>query len=223
MLSYQVESAGRGKVIANGYRGVIMTVTDIGPAVPETGEDRDGTADAPPGGSTGGEVTAPPVRKNYDQTFPATGIRSFLGNGATYNWDSGHMYSGLQYGTSNGDLSSMAVFGSAISSAITSGGTVTGVWVYVYYDFWYQGSGGDAYIGLHGQTGLTSTAPAKTYAHAASLGWPRAAGRWIKLSTSTWDGFRTGLHRGLTLGGSGGGYERYGYAHDPKIRVTWTK
>lgn len=222
LLSYGVETTGRAKITTAGGRGVFLTVTDMGWAPPETGENRDGTADAPAGGSTGGETTSPTVsKKNYDQTWNATGIRSFLGNGGTYAYNTGYMYSGLQPGTGNGDLSSMAVFPSLTSTL--SGATVTGVWVYVYYDFWYQGSGGDAYIGLHGQAGLTSTAPAKTYAHAVSAGWPRAAGRWVKMSSSTYDGFRTGQHRGFTLGGSGGGYERYGYAHAAKLRITWTK
>jgi len=222
LLSYGVESTGRGKIIANGYRPVMVTVQDMGPALPQTGEDRNGISDAPSGGSTGGETAAPAVRKNYDQTWNATGLRSFMGSGAQYNYapGAGYMYSGLQYGTSNGDMSSMAVF----PSLPLAGATVTGVWVYVYYDFWYQGSGGNAYIGLHGQSGLTGTKPASTYAgFAGSMGWPRGAGRWIKIDSATYPGWAAGTHKGFTLGGSGGGYERYGYAHDPKIRVTWTK
>jgi len=221
LISCKVETAGRAKILANGYRPVMMTVTDIGLAMSQTGEDRNGTANAPAGGNTGGEVTAPAVKKNYDQTWNATGIRSFLGSGGTYAFNTQYMYSGLQYGTSNGDLSSMAIFPSLTSTL--SGATITGIWVYVYYDFWYYGGGGDAYIGMHGQTALTSTKPTKTYSHAVSTGWPRAAGRWIKMSSSTYAGWVSGTHRGITLGGSGGSYERYGYAHDPKIRITWTK
>ncbi|KRE79940.1 hypothetical protein [Arthrobacter sp. Soil763] len=225
LISYGTVSTGRAKIVpsVNG-RTVFLTVTDIGPFVPMTGENRDGTADATTTGAGGStQAPAPAVKKNYDKTWSATGIRSFMGNGSQYGYNTGYMYSGLQYGTSNGDMSSMAVFPSFTATDVTAGSTITGVWVYVYYDFWYYGSGGDAYIGLHGQTGLTGTAPTKTYSHALSAGWPRAAGRWIKLNPATYDGFRTGQHRGFTLGGSGGGYERYGYAHNPKIRITWTK
>ena len=222
LLSYGVESTGRAKITVGGGRSVFLTVQDMGVRVPETGEPRDGAANAPSGGSTGGETAPPTVsKKNYDKTYTATNIRSFRGDGTQYNFNAGYMYSGLSP-AGYGDLSSMAVFPS-FTGDITNGGTVTGVWVYVYYDFWYQGSGGTAYVGLHGQTGLTSTKPAYTYNWATSPGWPRAAGRWIKLSSSTWDGFRTGQHRGITLGGHGGGYSEYGYAHSPKIRITWTK
>lgn len=206
---------GLGKITANNVGPVIFTVEDIGPAVPMTGEAQNGSAD-----SSTVDPTPPPVVKNYDQTWSATGLRSFVGSGGTYAYNTGYMYSGLSP-AGYGDLSSMAVFPSLTSTL--SGATVTGVWVYVYYDFWYNGAGGDAYIGLHGQTGLTSSAPAKTYAFLASTGWPRAAGRWVKLPSSTYAGFVSGQHRGFTLGGSGGGYERYGYAHNPKIRITYTK
>jgi hypothetical protein len=221
LLSYGVESTGRAKITTGGGRSVLIWVKDLGPRLPETGEDRNGTANAAVSSSGGGETTAPTVsKKNYDQTWNASGLRSFLGSGGTYAYNPAYMYSGLSP-AGYGDLSSMAIFPSFTS--ILSGATVTGVWIYVYYDFWYQGSGGNAYIGLHGQTALTSSKPAKTYSHAVVNNWPRAAGKWIKMSSSTYDGFRTGTHRGFTLGGSGGGYERYGYAHNPRIRITWTK
>ncbi|UVF61145.1 minor tail protein [Arthrobacter phage Aoka] len=215
LLAYGA-ARGTGKISAPGANPNFLMVEDLGLAMAQTGEWRDGTAD-----NSTVDPTPPATVQNYDQTWNATGTRSFLGSGGTYSYNTGYMYSGLQYGTSNGDLSSMAVFPSL--TTILNGATVTGVWVYVYYDFWYYGAGGDAYIGLHGQTGLTSSKPAKTYSHAVSTNWPRAAGRWIKMSSSTYDGWRTGQHRGFTLGGSGGGYERYGYAHGAKLRITWTK
>lgn len=221
LLSYAVQSTGRAKITTSGAKTVILTVTDMGIAPPETGEVRNGTANAPSGGSGGGESTAPAVKKNYDRTWNATGIRSFTGSGATYSFQPQYMYSGLQPGTANGDLSSVAVFSSDLWNSL-AGSTVTGVWVYVYYDFWYYGGGGDAYIGLHGQTALGAR-PTKTYSHALSAGWPRASGRWIKISSTTYAGWAAGTHKGFTLGGSGGSYERYGYAHNPRIRVTYTK
>lgn len=222
LLSYGVTSTGRAKITTAGVKPVILTVTDMGWAVPETGEIRNGTANAPASGSTGGETTPPASKKNYDVTWNATGLRSFEGNSPynTYSFNTSYMYSGLSP-AGYGDLSSMAIFPNLTTTL--SGATVTGVWVYVYYDFWYYGSGGSAYIGLHGQTALTSTRPSKTYSHAVSANWPRASGRWIKMSSSTYDGWRTGTHRGFTLGSSGGGYERYGYAHNPRLRITWTR
>lgn len=219
LLGYAVQSSGRAKITASGAKSVFLTVQDMGWAVPETGEARNGTANAPSGGTGGGEITPPAVKKNYDRTWYATGTRSFLGSGGTYNFNTNLMYSGPQPGTSNGDLSSMAVFSSDLWNSL-AGSTVTEVLIYVYYDFWYYGSGGDAYIGLHGQTGLTASRPAKTYSHALSANWPRASGRWIKVPTAGW---AAGTHKGFTLGFSGGGLERYGYAHDARIRVKYTK
>jgi hypothetical protein len=222
LLSYGLfgTATGRAKIIAAGDNSVILTVEDIGPAMAQTGEWRDGTSDAPAGGSGGGESAPPPVVKNYDQTWNATGLRSFTGSGATYAYNTGYMYSGPSP-AGYGDLSSMAIFPNLLSTL--SGATITGIWIYVYYDFWYNNAGGNAYIGFHGWASLTSTAPAKTYAHAVSNNWPKAAGRWVPISSSTFAGWKSGQHRGITLGGSGGGYERYGYAHNPKIRIKYTK
>lgn len=207
--------AGLAKIVADSGRPVILTVEDMGLAVAQTGEYRDGTGD-----SSTVDPTPPAVIKNYDKTYYASGMRSFIGSGAHYQYNAQFMYSGLSP-AGYGDLSSMAVFPSMTGDL--SGATITAIGVYVYYDFWYQGSGGNAYIGLHGQTGLTGTRPAKTYSHSISNGWPRAAGRWIWLPASTYAGFKAGTHRGVTLGGSGGGYERYGYAHDLRIRIKFTK
>lgn len=227
LVSYGTVSSGRSKIVATGSRAVILTVMDIGPQVPMTGEAPNGSGDAAVAGTGGGSGTPPPVVKNYDKTWNATGTRSFVGSGDTYAYNTGYMYSGLSP-AGYGDLSSMAIFGKDTSGAQTilealAGATVTAVGVYVYYDFWYQGSGGSAYIGLHGWASLTSSKPVKTYAHALSSSWPRAAGRWVWLSASTYAGFKSGTHRGITLGGSGGGLERYGYAHNPRIRIKYTK
>lgn len=214
LLSYKAPT-GLAKIAASAIGPVIVTVEDMGLAVAETGELRDGSGD-----SSTVDPAPPVVVKNYDKTWTASGMRSFIGSGAHYNYNSGYMYSGLSP-AGYGDLSSMAIFPSLTGEL--SGATITAMWVYVYYDFWYQGAGGNAYIGFHGQTGLTTTKPAKTYSHAVSNGWPRAAGRWIPISSSTFAGWKAGTHRGITLGGSGGGYERYGYAHDIRIRAKYTK
>lgn len=219
LLSYQVASTGRGKIVANSAQPVIMTVTDIGYAMPMTGEARNGTSNAASGGSTGTETTPPPVVKNYDQTWNATGFRSYQGNGATYAFNTSRMYSGLSP-AGYGDLQSIAVFPSFTS--VLSGATITDVYVYVYYDFWYYGAGGNAPIVLHGSSSLPSTKPTTSFAMLA-VNWPRSAGRWYRLDPATYGGFKSGAWKGFGLGGHGGGYTEYGYAHDPKIRIRYTK
>jgi hypothetical protein len=118
-------------------------------------------------------------------------------------------------------MSSMAVFPNL--TATLSGATVTGVWAYVYFDYWDNPAGSTANIALHGQPALTSSKPALSYdTYAVSANWAQASGRWVKISSSTYAGWVAGAHRGFTLGGSGS-TEPYGLAHNPQLRITWTK
>lgn len=225
-LSYGVETTGRGKIMADAARNVVLTVTDIGLGMSQTGEARDGSANAVSSSTGGGEVTPPAIKKNYDQTWSAlaspNGWRTFDGNGNTYSGgNSAYMYVGYTP-DGLGDKSSMAVFPDLTSTL--AGATVTGVWAYVYFDNWTTPSGTDVYIGLHGQSALTSTMPAMSYVnYAISTGWPPASGRWVKIDASTYGGWASGTHKGFTLNDSGIGTTQYGYAHNPKLRITWTK
>ena len=198
-----------------GQTHLFASVQDLGGTVAGQGQASLG------GGPVGGTAVPPPVNPKVTVTkdFNATGTRSFIGSGATYAYNTGYMYSGLSP-AGYGDLSSMATFPSFTS--LLSGATVNDIWVYVYYDFWYQGSGGTAQISLHGQAALTSTRPAFNGAVTVA-NWPRASGKWVRLPDSTYAAFKSGGWKGIVLGGAGGGYERYGYAHDPKIRIRYTK
>jgi hypothetical protein len=197
-------------------------VTDIGLGMSQTGETRNGSSDATASSTGGGEVTPPAVKKNYDQTWSAlaspNGFRSFNSDGTVYS-DNTYMYSGPPDGLSN--ISSMAVFPDLTSTL--AGATVTGVWAYVYYDYWDNPNGGAAFIGLHGMSALTTFKPTLSYAtNALSASWPQASGRWVKIDPSTYAGWVAGTHKGFTLGNYNG-TQAYGYAHNPQLRVTWTK
>jgi hypothetical protein len=217
-LSYGVESTGRGKIMADAARNVVLTVTDIGLGMTQTGEERNGSADVAAGGTGGGEVTPPAIKKNYDQTWTATGFASFNGDGTSSTGDPSMMACGLG---PNGDMSSMAVFPDLTGTL--AGATVTGVWAYLYFDYWDNPAGSTANIALHGQPALTSSKPALSYAtYAVSANWAQASGRWVKISSSTYAGWAAGTHKGFTLGGSGS-TEPYGLAHNPQLRITWTK
>jgi len=226
LIGYQVATTGRGKIQADGFRPVMMTVTDIGLGMPMTGEERNGSADAASGATGGGEITPPSVVKNYDQTWSAlaspNGWQSFNGDGTVYPGNNAYMYQGPSTLIgSNGDVSSMAVFPDLTGTL--AGATVTGVWAYVYFDYWANSAGGDAYFALHGMSAVTATKPALSYStYAVSTAWPQASGRWIKIDSSTYAGWAAGTHKGFTLGGSGS-TEAYGSAHNPQLRITWTK
>ncbi|WVX87871.1 minor tail protein [Arthrobacter phage Berrie] len=191
------------------------TVVDLGGSVSPTAVASGG------GGTNGGAAPAPPSNPTVTTTkeWTATGTKSYTGSGASYDYNTGYMYSGLSP-AGYGDLRSVAVFPSLTSTL--SGATINDIWIYVYYDFWYYGSGGNAAISLHGHSSLPASNPSLSYSM-TSTGWPRAAGRWVRLPDSTYAGFKSGSWKGFALGGHGGGYTEYGYAHDARIKIRYTK
>ncbi|QNJ56520.1 minor tail protein [Arthrobacter phage Elezi] len=201
-------TTGTASVLKDGNQAYLYsTVTDLG-------QTRTPNAIA----STGGGSSAPaPVTTTKE--WKTTGTKSYTGTGAFYNYNTGYMYSGLSP-AGYGDLRSVAVFPSLTSTL--SGATINDIWIYVYYDFWYYGSGGTAAISLHGYSSLPASSPSLSYSM-SSTGWPRAAGRWVRLPDSTYAGFKSGSWKGFALGGHGGGYTEYGYAHDARIKIRYTK
>lgn len=201
-------TTGTASVLKDGNQAYLYTtVTDLG-------QTRTPNAVA----STGGGSSAPaPVTTTKE--WKTTGTKSYTGSGAFYNYNTGYMYSGLSP-AGYGDLRSVAVFPSLTSTL--SGATINDIWIYVYYDFWYYGSGGTAAISLHGYSSLPASSPSLSYSMSSS-GWPRAAGRWVRLPDSTYAGFKSGTWKGFGLGGHGGGYTEYGYAHDARIKIRYTK
>ncbi|URQ05008.1 minor tail protein [Arthrobacter phage Iter] len=195
---------------------IYSTVVDLGASTAPTAVASGG------GGTNGGAAPPPPSNPTVTTTkeWKATATRSFVGSGGTYAYNTGYMYSGLSP-AGYGDLSSMAVFPSLTSTL--SGATINDVWIYVYYDFWYYGSGGNAAISLHGESALTGSKPGTMSFSMMSNGWPRAAGRWVRLPNATYNGFKTGQWKGFALGGHNGGYTEYGYAHDARIKIRYTK
>ncbi|UAJ15381.1 minor tail protein [Arthrobacter phage Asa16] len=204
----------------NGASGTASVLSDANQAylystVVDLGGSTSPTAIASTGGGTSGTKAPVTTTKEYK----ATSIKSFTGTGAYYNYNTGYMYSGLSP-AGYGDLRSVAVFPSFTSDL--SGATINDVWIYVYYDFWYYGSGGNAAISLHGYSSQPASSPSLSFSM-MSNGWPRAAGRWVRLPDSTYAGFKSGSWKGFGLGGHGGGYTEYGYAHDARIKIRYTK
>ncbi|QOP65149.1 tail protein [Arthrobacter phage Phives] len=203
----------------NGASGTASVLKDSNQAylystVTDLGQTRTPTAIASTGGGSNG---AAPVTTTKE--WKTTGTKSYTGTGASYDYNTGYMYSGLSP-AGYGDLRSVAVFPSLTSTL--SGATINDIWIYVYYDFWYYGSGGNAAISLHGYSSLPASSPSLSYSM-TSTGWPRAAGRWVRLPDSTYAGFKSGSWKGFALGGHGGGYTEYGYAHDARIKIRYTK
>ncbi|WNN93976.1 minor tail protein [Arthrobacter phage Nitro] len=194
---------------------IYSTVVDLGASTSPTAVASGG------GGTNGGAAPAPPSNPTVTTTkeWKTTGTRSYVGSGGTYAYNTGYMYSGLSP-AGYGDLKSVAIFPSLTSTL--SGATINDIWIYVYYDFWYYGSGGNAAISLHGHSSLPASNPTLSFSM-MSNGWPRAAGRWVRLPDSTYAGFKSGSWKGFALGGHNGGYTEYGYAHDARIKIRYTK
>jgi hypothetical protein len=216
LISYGATSPGRGRIIGTPPYSVVMTVEDIGLAPSETGESPNGSGDAattnPP----------PPVSKvNYVKTYYPTATKSYDGSGNQYNYNTAYMYTGLSP-AGYGDMRSLAVFNSNIATDIGSG-TVTKVRVYAYYDHWYNNSGGTADITVYGGSTIPSTLASVTGTVATSTAWPKPGGRWVTLNSSTYAGFKAGTSRGVIFGGKARGYLGYGYLHDVRLEVSYTK
>lgn len=167
--------------------------------------------------ATGGVNSAPP-KINYVKTYKMSDYRSWTGGGTIYNEGSGKLFQGLSP-AGFGDTHSMAYFPSMTGDL--SGATITKIRVYAYFDHWYYNSGGTARIGLHGAASKTSTYSGSF--SIASSGWPNPGGRWVTLPSSTYAGFKSGQWRGVSLMGGDNTYTEYGYAHDLRIEVSYSK
>ncbi|WGH21093.1 minor tail protein [Arthrobacter phage Cassia] len=204
----------------NGATGTASVLSDSNQThIYSTVVDLGGTLSPTAIASTGGGTTGTKAPVTTTKEYKANAIKSYTGTGAWYNYNTGYMYSGLSP-ANYGDLRSVATFPSFTSDL--SGATVNDVWIYVYYDFWYYGSGGNAAISLHGYSTPPGSSPSLSFSM-MSNGWPRAAGRWVRLPDSTYAGFKSGTYKGFGLGGHGGGYTEYGYAHDARIKIRYTK
>lgn len=220
LISYSA-LGGRSKISANSFRPVILTATDIGPAVPETGENRDGSGDAATGTAVEPartDPTPPPIRRTLTYEAAATARRSYTGSGGTYAFNTGKGYQGLSP-AGYGNLKSIWTFPGV--TTLLSGATVNEIWAYFYFEHWYSVSGGKARIRMHGNSSLPATYNGST-AGMDSASWPRAAGRWVKVPTSLYDGWKAGTYRGFALEGDGT-YGTYGIANACRLRIKYTK
>lgn len=193
-----------------------MIVEDIGnnsnisPAIRNSG-----------GGSQfdGDPVPPAPVTQTYTRQWGAYDSRSYTGANAFYNWNTGQMFQGLSP-AGYGNLKSIAVFGDMTGEL--AGATIHYVRVYFNFNHWYYNSGGTARIGVHAHTGLPGSFGSVGPLSVISGGWPKPGARWVELSSSHWDWFRTGAARGVYLEGDGS-YGTYGYADRPTIEIRYTK
>jgi hypothetical protein len=168
-----------------------------------------------------GTVTTAPAAPKVTKTveYAHTSVRSFTGTNAFYNYNTAKGYQGLQPGTGNGNLKSLWTFPSL--TTLLSGATVNEIWAYFYFEHWYYAGGGTARIVVHGNSGQPATYSDLGLA-VTSGSWPRGAGRWVKIPSSLYAGFKTGTYKGFGLEGDNT-YNTYGIANAARIRVKYTK
>lgn len=214
MISFQGMGTGTVHLNGNVNYPICIFVDDVGPLVSDLGQylDGNGTSTPPPD---------PPIKQSYYKEYTLTGASSYQGNGSYYAYNESKMYQGLSPAGA-GNLTSIACFQSMTGDL--AGATITGMRVYLYFEFWYYNAGGTAYLGLHGH----STPPA-TFSHSvsgftASSGWPRPGGRWINIPSAYWAGFKSGAYKGISLQAPGGDYQYYGFASENAIiSASYTK
>jgi hypothetical protein len=188
-------------------------VEDVGPAQHEGGIYNTG----------GAAVTAV---KTYTKTYKALWSRRYGNAGYT----DGAMYQGY-YSDTWGTQKSMVGFGTQPYTDMGSTAKVSKVEVYLYANHWYYNAGGTAHIGAHSQT---SAQTSSTYSGNLTVAsWPVGAGKWVTLPSSwnsSWNAATP--YRGITLGGDlgtstnktyYGGFDGFGGAHPPQLRITYSK
>jgi len=208
--------------IAEVYNGAGQT--HLYCTVMDLGESMLGTATATTGGGTPyvGSTVAAPTNPVVTRTveYGYTSVRSYLPSGAQYNYNTTKAYQGLSP-AGYGNLQSQYAFNQNFSSLL-SGATINGIWVYLYFEHWYNGSGGTALIRMHGNLTVPATNTGMTSNGMNSAAWPRAAGRWVAVPSALWDEFKSGAFKGFGLIGDGT-YNTYGIANNARIRIKYTK
>ncbi|MFD9248371.1 hypothetical protein [Streptomyces bottropensis] len=213
LLSFNNEGSTTGTTFELGLpttgRTCYFIVEDIGPEIPKTG-----------GSNTGGGTATPPVQQ-YTKTYSATWSGSYAARGSYNSYFGNSCYQGY-YSSTNGMQASLIGFSSALGTDL-SGATIQKAEVYLYFDHWYNNSGGKAVIKAHKHTSRPSTFSCD--AESKTVSWAKNEGKWVDITSvfdsTTWRGIALDPNTsGLTYYGRARGY---GQVNPPKLRVTYTK
>ncbi|MGY5009845.1 hypothetical protein ACWCY6_17450 [Streptomyces sp. 900105755] len=213
LLSFNNEGSTSGTTFELGLpttgRTCYFIVEDIGPEIPKTG-----------GYNTGGGTATPPVVQ-YTKTYNATWSGSYAARGSYNSYYGNSCYQGY-YSSTNGMQASLIGFSSALGTDL-SGATIQKAEVYLYFDHWYNNSGGKAVIKAHGFTSRPSTFSCDP--ESKTISWAKNEGKWVDITSvfdsTKWRGIALDPNTsGLTYYGRARGY---GQTNPPKLRVTYTK
>lgn len=173
----------------------------------------------------------PPVQ-TYTKTYSTTSTHVFQGDGSNRDaYASGHIYQG-QYSSTNGNQFSILNFDYTTIASDLSGATITKTEVYLDNVGWYYNSGGTAIIGYASAAAGSGN---YTYSNVTSdvnsfSGWAVGAGKWVTVSNTIGNAFKSGSAHALALGkGPSTSLTYYGYfrghseSNPPQLRITYQK
>lgn len=173
----------------------------------------------------------PPVQ-TYTKTYSTTSTHVFQGDGTNRDaYASGHIYQG-QYSGTNGNQFSILNFDYTTIASDLSGATITKTEVYLDNVGWYYNSGGTAIIGYASAAAGSGN---YTYSNVTSdvnsfSGWAVGAGKWVTVSNTIGNAFKSGSAHALALGkGPSTSLTYYGYfrghseSNPPQLRITYQK
>ncbi|MCR2051826.1 hypothetical protein NSA19_02945 [Actinomyces bowdenii] len=167
-------------------------------------------------GPAHGTVIQLPRRKNEQKPSTGTTRRTkkvFGSWGRSYRADGSFYTDGTAYQGYGGGPGRMSMIGFPDVISELSGATINEVWIYVYFQHWWNNSGGTASIGFHGYRDAPSTWSGISAAHMIE-GISKPGGKWLQLPPSTFASWKGGAYKGITLRAPGDSTNSiyYGYA-----------
>lgn len=217
-FSYASASGGSGTAIVRA-RDAYVWVEDMGPQVPETGDETSMGGTAVTGGGTTPPSGGTTTKQNYTYQGLPTWQRTWAQNNTSVIADNE-----LQQGygdSSNGHRRSAA--GWSNLATLLTGATVTEVAFYLESYWWWNTSGGVLQLGTHGTTTEPAVWPGQAspgqYTYTA-----RSQGKWI-YRNDLLAGVKSGAVRGCSLIGVNNATTYYSKFRGDRIyiRVKYTK
>ncbi|WP_372407395.1 hypothetical protein [Streptomyces luteireticuli] len=209
-LTKNTPSGATASLVGGPAYPAAMYVEDVGPLTPDTGQF-----------NTGGGGTQKPPPRRYVKTYSCTWSGSYSNRGA-YNGYFGNKCLQGYYSSANGIQSSLIGFPAGVASDV-SGAKIISVEVYLYFDHWFNNSGGRAVIKPHGHGSRPGVFSADSSSMAVD--WARNQGKWVNV-TQIFDPSR---FRGIALDPNSTSPTYYGVAHGvgqdnaPQLRVSYLK
>lgn len=184
---------------------------------------------------TSDNVYVPPddTKTKRTRTWAATWSSGYNGNGGQISSGSNHKQG--YYSSTNGNTKAAVGFDDADIRSALSGvalGDITKVELYLYFNHWYNNSGGTAIIGRHGSNAPASWGSLSSVVTdvVRSSNWPKPGGRWVNITSMHKQGWQNGDTKGVVVGpapsrslGYYGTFNGNSQNNPPKVRITYKK